>query len=247
VWHVQVALDDIVPVLTSRQEQRPDAVVHDFVGGVGIVYAVAPAPDHSLGWQDLRRLGLDERSLHSLAFGNLHAMLGTVSLHGSPPTLMASFHGLESSLLLADAFWDDLAPDLPGAPVVAVPARDVLVITASGAPAGVAKARRSAERVFFAGSPNLLLPDLLERHGNRWQLLEAGPPADVPEPERTWDEEYEEPQPEPRAQSPIEPQFEAQYEPYVGTHGVSSVPDAGRWSTPEDRTIAPRQERPYYT
>jgi uncharacterized protein YtpQ (UPF0354 family) len=199
---VQVTTDDIVPVLALHYGRRTSTVVHAFVAGVGITYAPIDSPDTPLGWADLRQFGLDERTLHRLAFGNLNAMIDTARLHGSPPALMASFHGIESSLLLADVFWDELAPDLPGTPVVAVPARDVLVITGSESPPGLDKAHRCVGRVLFAGPHNSLLPDLLERRGNRWYVFDESPQA-VDEPAGSWDDE--------------------------------------RWSTPEDRTIAPRR------
>lgn len=208
MWYVQVTTDHIVPVLALHYGRRTSTVVHAFVPGVGITYAPVDSPDTPLGWADLHQLGLDERTLHRLAFGNLHAMIDTASLHGSPPALMASFHGIESSLLLADVFWTELVPDLPGTPVVAVPARDVLVITGSESPAGLDKAHRCVERVMFANPHNSLLSGLLERRGNRWYVFDDAPAA-MEEPVGSWDDEYGE-----------------AYE---------------RWSTPEDRTIVPRQ------
>jgi hypothetical protein len=149
--------------------RRTPAVTHPFGHGIAITYAPAPAPDQAVGWADLAPLGLDERALRRRAFDNLDAMLGTVRLHGSPPAVLVSFHGIESSLLLADGFWSEHALDLPDEPVVAVPARDVLVVTGSGSAAGIAKARRCVERVYFAGSHHHLVPDLLIRRGNGWQ------------------------------------------------------------------------------
>jgi hypothetical protein len=62
-------------------------------------------PEQPLGWADLTNLRMDERTLRQRALDNLDAMLNTVSFHGELPALMVSFHGIESSLLLADAFW----------------------------------------------------------------------------------------------------------------------------------------------
>jgi hypothetical protein len=187
VWYVQVTTDDLVPVLARHSGRRTGTVVHAFVPGVGITYAPIDSPDTPLGWADLHHLRLDERTVHRLAFGNLNAMIDTVRLHGSPPALMASFHGIESSLLLADVFWAELAPDLPGPPVVAVPARDVLVITGSESPPGLDKAHRCVERVLFAGPYNSLLPDLLERRGNRWYVFDDAPP---PLEDERWHDEH---------------------------------------------------------
>jgi hypothetical protein len=171
---VQVTPDDIVPVLVLHHARPTATVVHPFLDGVAVTYAPVSAPDQAIGWADLTRLGLTERTLRSRALHNLDAMLGGVSLHGSFPALMVSFGGIESSLLLADAFWERI--DLPGDPVVAVPARDVLLITGSESVAGLAKARRCVERVHFAGTHHLLVRDLLERRGDRWVQYDEAPP-----------------------------------------------------------------------
>jgi hypothetical protein len=208
---VQATPDDIVPVLAIDHGRRGPDVAHPLAPGIAITYVSAAMPEQPLGWSDLIALRLDERVLHRRALDNLDAMLGEVSLHGSLPAFMVSFQGIESSLLLADAFWADLSPSLPGSPVVAVPARDVLLITGSESPAGLAKAARCVERVFFAGSHHLLVQDLLERRDGRWQAFDPNGPVDEPEPEE-W---------------------------YVPQQRPSAEPE--RWSTPEDRTIIRRR------
>ena len=66
---------------------------------------------------------------------------------------MPSFDGIESSLLLADDFWDSFEGSVPGSIVIGMPARDVMIITGSRSPAGIAKVRRAVDRMFFAGGP----------------------------------------------------------------------------------------------
>jgi hypothetical protein len=211
VWYVQVTPDDVVPVLAVDHGRRGPDVAHPFAAGLAVTYVAVAAPEQPLGWADLTALRIDERALRHHALDNLDAMLAGVSLHGSPPALMVSFHGIESSLLLADAFWDGLPIDLPGDPVVAVPARDVLLITGSGSPAGLAKATRCVDRVFFAGSHHLLIQDLLTRRGGRWQVFDPAGPDELPEPEQEWQ---------------VQPRLTAENE---------------RWSSPEDRTILRRR------
>jgi hypothetical protein len=209
---VQVTPDDIVPVLAVDRGRRGPDVAHPFAAGLAVTYVAAAAPEQPLGWPDLANLRIDERALQRYALDNLDAMLSGVSLHGGPPALMVSFHGIESSLLLADAFWDSLPFDLPGDPVVAVPARDVLLITGSESEAGLAKAIRCVERVYFAGSHHLLVQELLERRGGRWQVFDPAGRAEMPEPEQEW---------------------------HVPQQRF--VSENERWSTPEDRTIIRRR------
>jgi len=109
--------------------------------------------------------------LRQTAAGQLDRMLDEVRVHGQPPALMLSFDGLESSLLLSDVFWDELAESVPGELVVGAPARDVVIITGSRSRAGLEKARRAVDRVFFARGPHLLLPDLLVWRDGEWDLF----------------------------------------------------------------------------
>jgi hypothetical protein len=59
-------------------------------------------------------------------------------------------------------------------PVIGVPARDVVIVTGSRSPAGLAKARRAVDRVFFAGGPHLLTPHLLVRRDRSWHVYAEG-------------------------------------------------------------------------
>lgn len=186
MWDVRVTPDDILPVIAIDHGRRGPDVAHPFIAGLAVTYVVADAPEQPLGWADLAAARIDERALRRHARDNLDAEIASVRLHGSEPAFMVSFHGIESSLLLSDAFWDDLPVDLPGDPVVAVPARDVLVITGSESPAGLEKAKRCVERVFFAGSHYLLIQDLLTRRRNRWYRFDPAGPLDEPGPVDEW-------------------------------------------------------------
>jgi hypothetical protein len=78
---------------------------------------------------------------------------------------------------MADEFWTDLASAMPGDIVAGMPARDVLIITSSESAAGVAKARRCVDRIFFAGDRHLLTRDLLVRRDSGWDVFDADHPA----------------------------------------------------------------------
>jgi len=148
---------------------------------VAVAYTFGPPFGTQLvQWEDLEGLGLTHRALRRRASESLDAMLGSARLHGTPPALMLSFHGVETSLLLADAFWENLTKDFAGELVVGAPARDVVIVTGSESEAGLAKVRRCVDRVFFAGGDNLLTRTLLVWRGG-WEGFD--PPA------------YEEPDP----------------------------------------------------
>ena len=52
-----------------------------------------------------------------------------------------------------------------------VPARDVVIVTGRDSPAGLERAQRAVERVFFAGDENLLTDELLVRRDGVWSVL----------------------------------------------------------------------------
>ena len=128
-----------------------------------------PHGERLMTWADFDRLDMPRRELRRQAAEFLDWSMSAFSIHGQPPALMASFDGVESSVLLVDDFWESLEGSVPGAIVVGVPARDALIITGSRSPAGIAKVRRAVDRMFLAGNRHLLTPDLLVRDRGGWE------------------------------------------------------------------------------
>jgi uncharacterized protein YtpQ (UPF0354 family) len=167
----QVTSVTFLPVLVSPNDSAYDEryVLDEYFAKVAVGYTAGPAfGERLLTWDDLDRFELSRRALRRHAAANLDARLDRVRIHGQPPALLLSFEGLESSVVLAEGFWDDVAEAVPGDLVLGVPARDVVIITGSQSPSGLAKARRAVDRVFFAGGSHLLLRDLLVRRAGRW-------------------------------------------------------------------------------
>jgi len=166
--NVQVMNATLMPlVISSRDAAFGDHHVLDVLfDDLFVGYAMG---DRLMNWQDFGRMQLNRRELRRRAAHALDAALDRVNIHGQPPALMVDFGGIESSLLLADGFWDSLEGAVPGDIVVAVPARDVMIVTGSRSQPGLAKARRAVDRMFFAGGPHLLRPGLLVRHRGTWQ------------------------------------------------------------------------------
>jgi uncharacterized protein YtpQ (UPF0354 family) len=149
-------------------------VLDEFTAELAVAYSFGPPYGQRLvSWLDLDKLGLSRRVLRRRAADNLEAMLETVRVHGDPPALMLSFDGIESSLLLADHLWQQLATSVPGELVVGVPARDVVVVTGSQSRQGLDKAKRAVDRVFFAGDQHLLTRQLLVRRDGGWETFAA--------------------------------------------------------------------------
>lgn len=172
-----------LPILV-RLDDDPyldEVLLDDFVGDLAVGYTVGPPfGERLVTWVDLDRLGISRRAVRRQAVAHLDANLDHVRIHGQPPALMLSFDGLESSVLLADGFWESLEGSIPGEIVVGVPARDVVIVTGSQSRPGLEKARRAVDRVFFAGEGHLLTRRPLVRRRGAWEVFD---PA-VPRPRR---------------------------------------------------------------
>ncbi|GIH20320.1 hypothetical protein Raf01_84920 [Rugosimonospora africana] len=170
---VQVTSATFLPILVSPSDRAYSErnVLDEYFDDLAVAYSVGPPyGERLITWADLERIDLSRRDLRRRAANNLDSMLDTVRIHGQPPALMLSFQGLESSLVLADPFWDSLEGSVPGELVIGVPARDVVIMTGSASQAGIAKARRAVDRVFFAGGPHLLVQELLVRRRGDWEV-----------------------------------------------------------------------------
>jgi len=171
---VQVKNATFMPVVVSARDPAYgdrhvfDVLFDDLVVGYSVGY---PYGQRLMTWQDFDRLGMPRRELRRRAASLLDYSLDRVEIHGLPPVLMASFGGIASSLLLCDELWDSLEGRVPGSVVVGVPARDVVMITGSQSPSGVARARRAVDRVFFAGGRHLVRRGLLTRRNRMWQPM----------------------------------------------------------------------------
>jgi uncharacterized protein YtpQ (UPF0354 family) len=169
---VHVKSATFLPILVSPADRAyvEQNVLDQYLGDIAVAYSVGPPYGERLvTWSDLERRDMSRRDLRRRAADNLDSLLDTVRIHGQPPALMLSFQGFESSLLLADPFWDSLEGSVPGEIVIGVPARDVVIITGSRSRAGLEKARRAVDRVFYAGGPHLLARGLLVRRDNDWE------------------------------------------------------------------------------
>jgi hypothetical protein len=205
-----------LPLLVSATDRQvgDGHLIDELTDSVGVAYSFGPPYGERLvTWEDLSLMRIARRGLRRTAMGNLAASLDRLRIHGQPPSLMLSFDGLESSVLLADEFWNDMQRSVPGELVVGVPARDVVIFTGSESWPGMEKARRAVDRVFFAGGQHLLSRDLLVWRQGAWMAF--GPAAPVGGPRL--------PQPRPPAQWSERP-------PVHPSAGWSDDPEPAPWS-----------------
>lgn len=89
----------------------------------------------------------------------------------SVPRSVRRSPSLDASLVLDDDLMEKLGQDVEGDLVVAVPARDVLMVSGTAHEDGLAELRRTVQRVWTAGEDRLITRDLLVRRRGAWAVL----------------------------------------------------------------------------
>lgn len=135
----------IVPIVKDRawleeiramraQSGRTDDAVHEDINEALIVaYAIdTPSNIAYLNEDDLRELGVQPSELRALAIRNLRHLLPRIEVQrGERLGMVVADGNYEASLLLFDDLWARESARLRGVPVVAVPARDLLLFADS--------------------------------------------------------------------------------------------------------------------
>jgi uncharacterized protein YtpQ (UPF0354 family) len=162
----------IVPVVKSRrwiadyaaiikeQGYGDDAVaVHDLLNSeLVVVYAEDRDKTYLfLRPGDLTQLGLDRDDLAQLARDNLAQLVPPPELITGPFAYGIRADGnYEASLLLYPSWWESRPIKVDGDYVVAVPARDILMITGSNNQAGIAQLRALARQTVEHGDHTIV-------------------------------------------------------------------------------------------
>lgn len=149
-------VDDVVPVLKSPAwfaalpvlaDGQPPAHRTDALNAhLTIVYAVdTPHNVAYVGESWFTERGIDAEGLRRRAVDNLRGKLpGLEVQRGGGLNMVVAGGYYEASILLFDEFWARETPRLRGDPVIAIPARDVLVFGDSEDPKAVADLRQHA-------------------------------------------------------------------------------------------------------
>ena len=170
--HLPIDRSRIVPVVKSRQwiadyaafmkEQGfgDEAVaVHDPFNSE-LVVAYAEDRDESYRYlllADLKQLGFGGDDLALLALNNLGRLVPGPQLITGPLAFAIRVDGnYEASLLLYSSWWEGQPIKVDGDYVVAVPARDILLVTGSNNPAGIAQLRALARETVRKGSHTIV-------------------------------------------------------------------------------------------
>jgi uncharacterized protein YtpQ (UPF0354 family) len=142
-------------------------VVEELNDVLVIVYAEdTPRNIRYFSAEDLAKAGVERTKLRALAVTNLRRVLPEIELHDSPLVAMLTAGGTyEASLLLLDDLWGGDKLKVNGDYVVAVPSRDLLLVTGSRNQDGLARLRELAEEVAATGSYTLTSELFVYRQG----------------------------------------------------------------------------------
>ena len=128
-------------------------VIEDYNDELVIVYAEdTPRNVRYFTSKDLAKAGVERSKLRALAIANLRRVLPKIEAHqGEVYSMYTADGNYEASLLLFDDLWDgDIRVD--GDIVVAIPTRDVLLITGSKNAEGIARLREVADELTAEGT-----------------------------------------------------------------------------------------------
>lgn len=158
--NVVLTIKDQAWVDELRDKLKANPLIEPFAEDLLVVYAINE--QDRIGYVmtgEEKALGLDRKQLRALALKNLRRILPKIQLAQMPPTpilVMSAGGDYDASLLLLDDIWsgDQIKSKVEGDIVVAVPARDALLITGSRSRKGVAALRKVAtEQVEKASHP----------------------------------------------------------------------------------------------
>lgn len=152
-WLVEIARSLQGRGLNSASEN----VFEEFADELVVVYAEdTPTSIRYLTGASLKESGLTQAELRPLAIQNLGRILPEVEIHkGALVSMITAGGNFEASLLALPDIWKDLERHVDGDIVVAIPARDLLLMTGSKTPGGIAKLRELAAKAYRDSSYQL--------------------------------------------------------------------------------------------
>ncbi len=169
-------LPNILPVVrdaafvAQATLNRDDPTINEpLVADLSVLY-VLDFPDRVqfLLESNLAELGLDVNEVRDLAVSNLAAKSDDYIVHTMEQIYFLELDGMyESSALLLDEFWTKVESQIGGAPVVAIPTRDIVIFAPANDPLGIELVRMVAQQIEEeTGYP--ISKSLLIRQGGSW-------------------------------------------------------------------------------
>jgi uncharacterized protein YtpQ (UPF0354 family) len=162
-------LEEVRQVMLSRGAKTVlEQVYEDFNADLIILYAEdSPKNIHYLTPKNLDDAKIERKDLRQLACQNLKRLIPKIECHGANGLYMVTAGGdYEASLLLLDSIWSDGQMKVQGDIVVAIPTRDLLLVTGSQDQEGIAKVKQMVQKAYNEGSYRLTQKLFVYRNGS---------------------------------------------------------------------------------
>lgn len=182
----QLSVKDVVPVVKDEpwltdmvatgeeagSRAAPDFFYRNLAEGLIVVYAIdTPTSIKYVATSVFTDAGIDLTTIEEQAFDNLRERLPDVELHGSDGLYLVTAGGdFEASLLLMDSLWNKENFPVQGDIVIAIPARDTLLVSGTHNVKQLQKLRELSQE-FYDESAYRLSVDTYVRRENSWQLM----------------------------------------------------------------------------
>jgi uncharacterized protein YtpQ (UPF0354 family) len=156
-------------VLSRGAKEIPEHVYEDFGPDLIILYAEdSPKNIRYLGPKDLELAKIERSELRALACQNLKRLLPKIERHGTNGLYMITAGGdYEASLLLLDSIWSGGQMEVKGDVVVAIPTRNLLLVTGSRDRQGIEKVKQLVKEA-STGQPHRLTQKLFVHRNGRF-------------------------------------------------------------------------------
>lgn len=158
----------------GNDQELPAYVTDPYNSELAIFYAEdSPKNIRYLTEEAFAELHLDRATLREQAIGNLMDLINGYEVMGGDGLYMITAGGdYEASLLLVDQIWDAEAMPVDGEYVVAIPARDLLIVTGSGNTEAIERLRDMANESAASFSYSLT-PVLFIRKDGAFEVYEG--------------------------------------------------------------------------
>ncbi|MDX9971735.1 MAG: DUF1444 family protein [FCB group bacterium] len=138
-------------------EQPKTPIFDEFARDLVILYAVdSELSVFYMNQEHMEELNMPREELRTLALANLRRLLPEIERVGAGGLfLFRAGSTYESSLLLLDTIWAGVQAEVQGAPVVAIPTRDCLLVCGADNKEHLAKLKAMAQMAWKAGPYSL--------------------------------------------------------------------------------------------
>lgn len=141
----------------------------------GLLVFYALDTEHNIRYltaKEVESLGMKKDKLRELAISNLDASLPKINREGANGLYMLTAGGTyEASLLLFEQIWDKKNFDVKGDILIAIPSRDMLLVTGTEDNESIAKVKSLCKEIIKEGGYTLT-DQLFKRTDNKWSPVE---------------------------------------------------------------------------